>query len=482
MMKALRVRDAASLEAVDRYGADLILLDAHSEKARGGTGERFDWEVAKSRQDVITSSSPGGWARGTCGKQWSSSSPTGLTRRVPWRMGQAGRTVSWCGGSSLRQETEKGYFGPFGGRYVPETLIHALEELEEAYERYKDDPEFGEERDRLARDFVGRPTPFMFAERLTRKWGGANVWFKREDLAHTGAHKINNTLGQILLADRMGKERIIAETGAGQHGVATATVSALYGKECIVYMGEEDTRRQRLNVVRMKLLGAEVVPVFSGSRTLKDAVNEAIRDWVANVEDTHYIIGSVVGPAPYPRIVRDLQSVIGTEIEAQSRERLGGDPDAIVACVGAGSNAIGAFHPFVGRKKVRLVGVEAAGRGLIHRRAWGVSGRRETRRAARGYELRLADGGRPDSRGPLYLGRPRLPGHRSRARVSQGRGPRRVRERNRRGGARCAPDVLASGRNNPGARDGARHLLRREGGQRARAGKEHGHQHLGAWR
>ena len=177
----------------------------------------------------------------------------------------------------MRQETEKGYFGPFGGRYVPETLIHALEELEEAYERYRDDPEFGEERDRLARDFVGRPTPLMFAERLTRKWGGANVWFKREDLAHTGAHKINNTLGQILLADRMGKERIIAETGAGQHGVATATVAALYGKECIVYMGEEDTRRQRLNVVRMKLLGAEVVPVLSGSRTLKDAVNEAIR-------------------------------------------------------------------------------------------------------------------------------------------------------------------------------------------------------------
>jgi tryptophan synthase beta chain len=264
----------------------------------------------------------------------------------------------------LRQKTETGYFGPFGGRYVPETLIHALEELEEAYERYRNDPEFGEELDRLARDFVGRPTPFMFAERLTRKWGGANVWFKREDLAHTGAHKINNTLGQILLADRMGKERIIAETGAGQHGVATATVAALYGKECVVFMGEEDTHRQRLNVVRMKLLGAEVVPVLAGSRTLKDAVNEAIRDWVANVEDTHYIIGSVVGPAPYPRIVRDFQAVIGSEIENQCRERLGYDPDAIVACVGAGSNAIGAFHPFIGREGVRLVGVEAAGRGL----------------------------------------------------------------------------------------------------------------------
>ena len=264
----------------------------------------------------------------------------------------------------MRQKVEGGYFGPFGGRYVPETLIHALEGLEEAYERYRDDPEFVEELDALSRDFVGRPTPLMFAERLTRKWGGANVWFKREDLAHTGAHKINNTLGQILLADRMGKRRIIAETGAGQHGVATATVAALYGKECVVYMGEEDTRRQRPNVVRMKLLGAEVVPVTSGSRTLKAALNEAIRDWVTNVEDTHYIIGTVAGPAPYPRIVRDLQTIIGRELEAQARERFGEDPDAVVACVGGGSNAIGAFYPFVGREGVRLVGVEAAGRGL----------------------------------------------------------------------------------------------------------------------
>ena len=265
----------------------------------------------------------------------------------------------------MQQKDETGYyFGPFGGRYVPETLIHALEELEGAYERYKDDPEFVEELNGLARDFVGRPTPLMFAERLTRRWGGANIWFKREDLAHTGAHKINNTLGQILIADRMDKRRIIAETGAGQHGVATATVAALYGKECVVYMGEEDTRRQNLNVVRMKLLGAEVRPVSSGSRTLKDAVNEAIRDWVTNVDDTHYIIGSVVGPAPYPKIVRDFQTVIGRELELQARERFGGDPDAVVACVGAGSNAIGAFRPFVGRGGVRLVGVEAAGRGL----------------------------------------------------------------------------------------------------------------------
>jgi len=266
----------------------------------------------------------------------------------------------------LRQKVDnrEGYFGVFGGRFVPETLIHALEELEEAYERYKGDPEFNEELDRLSRDFVGRPTPLMFAERLTKKWGGANVWFKREDLAHTGAHKINNALGQMLLAERMGKTRIIAETGAGQHGVATATVAALYGRECVVYMGDEDTRRQAPNVLRMKLLGAEVIPVTTGSGTLKAALNEAIRDWVTNVEDTHYIIGTVAGPAPYPRLVRDLQSVIGRELEWQSRERFGGDPDAIVACVGGGSNAIGVFHPFVGRENVRLIGVEAAGRGL----------------------------------------------------------------------------------------------------------------------
>src|ERR687894_681713 len=283
---------------------------------------------------------------------------------VPWKTGPARRTASGFGGSWVRQKVEMGYFGPFGGRYVPETLIHALEELEKAYERYKNDPEFVEELDALSRYFVGRPTPLMFASRLTERWGRANVWFKREDLAHTGAHKINNCLGQILLADRMGKRRIIAETGAGQHGVATATVAALYGKECVVYMGEEDTRRQRPNVVRMKLLGAEVVPVTTGSRTLKAALNEAIRDWVTNVEDTHYIIGTVAGPAPYPRIVRDLQTIIGRGLEAQARERFGGDPDAVAACLGGGSNAIGAFYPFVGREGVRLVGVEAAGRGL----------------------------------------------------------------------------------------------------------------------
>ncbi len=254
-------------------------------------------------------------------------------------------------------------FGPYGGRYVPETVVSALEELEEAYDRYKDDPEFVSELGELAVDYAGRPTPLFMAKRLSARVG-CRVYLKREDLAHTGAHKINNTLGQILLADRMGKKRIIAETGAGQHGVATATVAALFGLECHVYMGEEDIRRQELNVFRMKLLGAQVLPVTSGCGTLKDATNEAIRDWVANVETTHYIIGSVVGPAPYPRMVRDFQAVIGRETRGQILAKEGRLPDGIVACVGGGSNAIGIFHEFLGDQEVRLVGVEAAGFGL----------------------------------------------------------------------------------------------------------------------
>jgi len=254
-------------------------------------------------------------------------------------------------------------FGPYGGRYVPETVVSALEELEAAYERYRNDPAFLAELEALQRDYAGRPTPLYLARRLSQQVG-CRVYLKREDLAHTGAHKINNTLGQILLAARMGKKRIIAETGAGQHGVATATVAALFGLECHVYMGEEDIRRQELNVFRMKLLGAEVIPVRSGSGTLKDATNEAIRDWVANVETTHYIIGSVVGPAPYPTIVRDFQSVIGRETREQILAKEGRLPDVIVACVGAGSNAIGMFHAFLADDRVRLVGVEAAGLGL----------------------------------------------------------------------------------------------------------------------
>ena len=258
----------------------------------------------------------------------------------------------------------RGQFGDYGGRYVPETVIPALEELEEAYAGLADDTAFQEELDGLLDRYVGRPTPIYHAARLSAEIGGAQIYLKREDLAHTGAHKINNALGQALLAKRIGRTRIIAETGAGQHGVATAAACAMLGLECIVYMGEVDVHRQTLNVFRMKLLGATVIPVMSGSRTLKDAINETIRDWVTNVETTHYIIGSVVGPHPYPTIVRDLQSVIGREAREQCLEQFRRLPDAIVACVGGGSNAIGIFHPFVDDTDVRLVGVEAAGHGI----------------------------------------------------------------------------------------------------------------------
>jgi tryptophan synthase beta chain len=264
----------------------------------------------------------------------------------------------------MKVPNERGYFGSFGGRFVPETLMYALEELEEEYQKIKEDPSFWKEFEYYLREFAGRPTPLYFAKNLTEYAGGAKIYIKREDLLHTGAHKINNTLGQALLAKRMGKNRIIAETGAGQHGVATATACALLGLECVVYMGEEDAQRQRLNVFRMKLLGAEVRIVKSGSRTLKDAINEALRDWVANVETTHYIIGSVVGPHPFPMMVRDFQSVIGKEAREQILEKEGKLPKAVVACVGGGSNAMGIFYPFVEDKEVKLVGVEAGGLGL----------------------------------------------------------------------------------------------------------------------
>lgn len=254
-------------------------------------------------------------------------------------------------------------FGQFGGKYVPETLIPALEELEHAYETAMLDPEFRRELDELLREYVGRPSALTFAPRLSERVGAA-VWMKREDLNHTGAHKINNTVGQALLAVRMGKKRIVAETGAGQHGVATATICARFGLECVVYMGEEDMRRQQLNVFRMQLLGATVIPVTAGTKTLKDATSEAIRDWVTTVNHTHYIIGSVVGPAPYPRMVRDFQSIIGIEARAQLLERVGTLPKTVVACVGGGSNAMGIFAAFVKDANVELVGVEAAGDGL----------------------------------------------------------------------------------------------------------------------
>ncbi len=258
----------------------------------------------------------------------------------------------------------KGHFGQFGGRFVSETLIHALDELAEMYEELKDRPDFREEFDRDLAHYVGRPSPLYFAERLTQKVGGARIYLKREDLNHTGAHKVNNTIGQALLAKHSGKKRVIAETGAGQHGVASATVAARLGLECVVYMGAEDVKRQALNVYRMKLLGATVIPVESGSKTLKDAMNEAMRDWVTNVDDTFYIIGTAAGPHPYPQLVRDFQCVIGREARAQCLEQTGRLPDALVACVGGGSNAIGLFHPFLNDSSVAMYGVEAGGHGV----------------------------------------------------------------------------------------------------------------------
>jgi tryptophan synthase beta chain len=258
---------------------------------------------------------------------------------------------------------QPGRFGPWGGRYVPETLMAACEELEREYERAKKDPKFKARLSELLKTYAGRPTPLFFARRLTQKLGGAKIYLKREDLLHTGAHKINNCLGQALLVERMGKHRVVAETGAGQHGVATATVCALFGFECVVYMGTEDMRRQELNVFRMRLLGAEVRGVDAGSRTLKDAINEATRDWVTNVRTTHYLLGSVLGAHPYPAMVRDFHKVIGREARAQIMKAEGKLPAAIIACVGGGSNAIGIFHDFIGDKKVKLIGVEAGGRG-----------------------------------------------------------------------------------------------------------------------
>jgi tryptophan synthase beta chain len=262
------------------------------------------------------------------------------------------------------QPDARGHFGPYGGRFVAETLIHALDELTEAFEKYAKDAEFIREFEHELAHFVGRPSPIYHAARLSREIGGAQIHLKREDLNHTGAHKVNNTIGQALLAKRMGKPRVIAETGAGQHGVATATICARYGLECVVYMGAEDIKRQSPNVYRMHLLGARVVPVESGSKTLKDALNEALRDWVTNVENTFYIIGTVAGPHPYPAMVRDFQSVIGRECLTQMPAQAGRQPDAVIACVGGGSNAMGLFHPYIPFEHTRLIGVEAAGQGL----------------------------------------------------------------------------------------------------------------------
>ncbi len=324
-----------------------------------------------------------------------------------------------------------GHFGPYGGIFVAETLMHALDELRSAYLKYQHDPEFVAEFQRELKHFVGRPSPIYHARRWSELLGGAQIYLKREDLNHTGAHKINNTVGQALLAKRMGKPRVIAETGAGQHGVATATVAARYAMECVVYMGEEDMARQAANVYRMKLLGATVVPVSSGSRTLKDALNEAMRDWVTNVENTFYIIGTVAGPHPYPMMVRDFNSVVGKECIEQMPEIAGRQPDAVIACVGGGSNAMGIFYDYISHKDVKLIGVEAAGEGLASMRhaaslQRGVPG---VLHGNRTYLLQNEDGQIMETHS-VSAG-PRLPGGWPRARVAEGRTPRRIRRRHR---------------------------------------------------
>ena len=313
---------------------------------------------------------------------------------------------------------ERGHFGIYGGRFVAETLMPLILDLEKAYAEAKADPAFRREMDGHLKNYVGRPSPLYLAERLTAHFGGAKIYFKREDLNHTGAHKVNNVLGQIMLAKRMGKPRVIAETGAGMHGVATATLCAKFGLQCVVFMGAVDVGRQQPNVLRMKALGAEVRAVESGARTLKDAMNEALRDWVTNVADTFYCIGTVAGPHPYPAMVRDFQSIIGNETREQMQEAEGRLPDSLIACIGGGSNAMGLFHPFLDDRQVEIYGVEAAGHGL-EQAARGVGRRRQARRAARQPHLSADGRRRPDPGGAFDLGRPRLSRHRARARLAR---------------------------------------------------------------
>ena len=350
----------------------------------------------------------------------------------------------------------------YGGRFAPEALMAALDELTAAYEQARKDPAFRAELDGLLRGYAGRPTLLYRAERFGQQAGGCTVLLKREDLAHTGSHKINNVLGQVLLAQRMGKTRVIAETGAGQHGVATATACALLGLDCAVYMGEEDTRRQALNVSRMRMLGAEVIPVATGTRTLKDAMNEAFRDWVRSVGHTHYCIGSVGGPHPFPMMVRDFQRVIGLEAREQVLEATGRLPDAVIACVGGGSNAIGAFHAFIPDASVRLIGCEAGGDGLDTGRhaATLTGGSQGVLHGMRTFVLQ--DARRPDPRHPLHLGGPGLPGRGPGARLAEGDGPGRVPGGDRRRGDERVLRALPDRGHHPG------HRVRARAGRRAR--------------
>jgi len=381
VIKAFRVRDRTSLSGIERYRATVYLLDAFVHKQMGGTGRSFDWSLAVEAKEYGPILLAGGLTPENVGQAicavhpWGVDVSTGIettSRRkdhdrlrhfIAAAKGLAPAKKQTPQETPQRGPDPRGYFGAFGGKFVPETLMPALEELERAYHEARSNSAFQNELESLLRQYAGRPTSLYLAQRLTVHCGGARMYLKREDLAHTGAHKINNTLGQALLARRMGKHRLVAETGAGQHGVATATAAALLGMECIVYMGTQDMARQAPNVKRMRLLGADVRQVNSGSRTLKDAINEAIRDWVTNVRSTYYLLGSVLGPHPYPMIVRDFQTVIGEEVREQILAAEGRLPDCLVACVGGGSNAIGLFYPFLG-DAVAMVGVEAGGRGI----------------------------------------------------------------------------------------------------------------------
>ena len=367
---------------------------------------------------------------------------------------------------SLR-EASGPFFGEFGGRYMPESLIAAIDELTAEYEAAKADPAFQAEFVRLLHSYAGRPSPITEVARFAEHAGGARVFLKREDLNHTGSHKINNVLGQALLTQRLGKTRVIAETGAGQHGVATATAAALFGFECTIYMGEVDTERQALNVARMRLLGAEVIPVKTGSRTLKDAINDAYRDWVASVENTNYIFGTAAGPHPFPAMVRDFQKVISEEAREQLLEEAGRLPDAVIACVGGGSNAIGMFDAFLDDPDVKLYGVEAAGDGVDTPAPRGIHRTRTPRRAARRDDVRAAGRGRPDDRVALDLGGPGLPGRRSGALVAGLDRPGGVHPGDRRrGDAGAAPAVRDRGHH---PRDRVRPRPRRRAADRPRA-------------
>jgi tryptophan synthase beta chain len=375
--------------------------------------------------------------------------------------------------NSLRSAPDAGgHFGAYGGRFVAETLMPLVLSLEQAYEAAKKDPQFQAELSGLLTHYVGRESPLYFAERLTAHLGGAKIYLKREDLNHTGAHKINNCLGQILLARRMGKTRIIAETGAGQHGVATATVAARFGLPCTVYMGEVDMERQKPNVFRMRLLGAEVKSVSSGSRTLKDATNEALRDWVANVHDTFYIIGSVVGPHPYPYLVRELQAVIGREARAQMLELAGGLPDVAVACVGGGSNAIGLFHPFLSDTGVKLIGVEAGGRGREHAAPCRHLVRARPVCCMARAPILFAGQRRPDPEATIPS-RAGLSRHRPRTQLAEGHRPREVPFHHRQGGVGSFHAAVQAGRHHSGTGIRPRHCPCRQGGGPNEQGSDH---------